>query len=610
MKLFHSKPTQRVYPRTFHPLVLLVIAALLLSVAWVMPSQTVSAATNADPNAVPSGVLNGAVSTAYWQGEYFNNPTLTGAPALLRTTRAIAYKWGLGSPDYRVQSDNFSARWTRRVYFAPGLYRLRTVADDGARVYVDDQLVLDGWSDGPVRTTEVDLSLSGTRVVRVEYYDRTQYASISFSYSRIGAAQAQAPWRGEYYNNTTLTGAPTLVRNDAQINFNWNNGSPDRRIRADEFSARWTRRLSAPQGNYTINVRVDDGVRVYVDGNLVIDQWQDGPPRSFQATVFMRNQSSIRVEYFDRAGGAQIQVVIVPGGGTQPAPTPLPNGGNGSYPQWRSEYYSNPDLAGSPVLVRNDLTINFTWGAGSPDGRVPSDNFSVRWTGVPKLNPGFYRINLNVDDGARVFVNNQIVIDGWVEGALRGYGANITVGNSFPEVRVEYFDRGGHAQIQVSFTPISDPNQQPTSFPDWKGEYFNNISLDGNPTLLRNDGSINFDWTNTSPDPRIRTTDFSVRWSRQRNFTGGLYRFDMSVDDGMRVWIDGRLVFDEWFDASRRDRSVQVDVTSGDHDLRVDYYQRGGGAIARFNIVKLDPTATVVPTLTPLPIVPTATPIP
>ena len=80
-----------------------------------------------------------------------------------------------------------------------------------------------------------------------------------------------------------------------------------------------------------------------------------------------------------------------------------------------------------------------------------------------------------------------------------------------------------HAQIQVSFTPIGDPNQ-PVSFPDWKGEYFNNVSLDGTPALLRNDGSINFDWTNTSPDPRIQTTNFSVRWSRRRNFTGGLYR--------------------------------------------------------------------------------------
>ena len=261
------------------------------------------------------------------------------------------------------------------------------------------------------------------------------------------------------------------------------------------------------------------------------------------------------------------------------------------------------------MLVRNDLTIDFTWGAGSPDGRVPTDNFSARWTGTPKLTPGFYRINVNVDDGVRVYVNNQIVIDGWVDGGLRGYGANITVGNTYPDMRVEYYDRSGHAQIQVSFTPISDPNQ-PISFPDWKGEYFNNPTLDGNPVFLRNDGSINFDWTNTSPDPRIPTTNFSVRWSRRRSFTGGLYRFDMTVDDGMRVWIDGNLVFDEWFDGSSRDRSVQVNVASGDHDLRVDYYQRGGGSVARFKITKIDPTATVVPTLTPLPVVGPATPIP
>ena len=85
----------------------------------------------------------------------------------------------------------------------------------------------------------------------------------------------------------------------------------------------------------------------------------------------------------------------------------------------------------------------------------------------------------------------------------------------------------------------------------------------------------------------------------------------------MRVWIDGNLVFDEWFDGSTRDRSVQLQVNGGDHDLRVDYYQRTGGAVARFNIVKIDPTptptvpaiATAVPgTLTPLP--PPPTPIP
>ena len=413
-------------------MILMILA--LMSVSGFVPTQIASAATNT----VSDASANEAISTAYWQGEYFNNTGLTGVPALRNTTRAIAYNWGLGSPSTRIQRDNFAARWTRRIYFAPGLYRFQTVADDGAQVYIDNQLVLDAWSDGPARATQADLNLSGYRIVRVEYYDRTQFASISFSYSRIGAAQAQTVWRGEYYNNTTLTGAPTLVRNDPQINFNWGIGSPDLTIRADEFSARWTRRLNAPAGNYTINVWVDDGVRVYVDGNLVIDQWQDGPPRGFQASVYMRNQSSIRVEYFDRSGGAQIQVVIVPAGGSGggPAPTsqpgyPTPAPG-GYYPQWRGEYYSNSDLAGSPVLVRNDLTIDFTWGAGSPDARIPSDNFSVRWTGIPKLNPGFYRINVNVDDGVRVYVNNQIVIDGWADGGLRGLWGQYHRGEQLP----------------------------------------------------------------------------------------------------------------------------------------------------------------------------------
>ena len=593
-----------------------VLILALIGVGWFTPATAV-AASPAASNRAGSGAVSSAASTAYWQGEYFNNPDLAGPPALRRTTRSIAYNWGLGSPSYLIGIDNFSARWTRRVYFNSGLYRFRVSADDGARVYVDDQLVLDAWADGPVRTTEVDLTLSGYRVIRVEYYDRTQYASISFTYTRVGAAQAQTPWRGEYYNNTTLTGAPTVVRSDAQINFNWNEASPDRRIRVDEFSARWTRRLNAPQGYYTINVNVDDGVRVYVDGKLVIDQWQDGAPRNFQATVFMRNQSSIRVEYYDRSGGAQIQVVIVPAGGPGPQPTPQPyptSQPNGYFPQWRAEYFSNPDLAGSPVLVRNDALIDFNWGNGSPDSRVPADNFSVRWTGVPKLYPGFYRVSVNVDDGVRVYLNNQVIIDGWVQGNVRGYSANITVGSTFPEMRVEYFDATGNAQIQVTFTPIADPNQptatpsNPTSFPDWKGEYFNNPNLSGDPVFLRNDQSIQFDWGSGPPDARLPANNFSVRWSRKQGFSGGVYRIDIVVDDGMRVYIDGRVVFDEWIDQGSRNRTVEVTLSPGDHDLRVDYYQRGGGAVARFSINKINNLPT--PTLTPLPIVATATAIP
>ena len=53
--------------------------------------------------------------------------------------------------------------------------------------------------------------------------------------------------------------------------------------------------------------------------------------------------------------------------------TPNPN-------EWRGEYYNNPNLQGQPVMVRNDPSVNFDWGYGSPAPNIPVDYFSARWT--------------------------------------------------------------------------------------------------------------------------------------------------------------------------------------------------------------------------------------
>ncbi|MFQ5924339.1 MAG: NBR1-Ig-like domain-containing protein, partial [Anaerolineales bacterium] len=85
---------------------------------------------------------------------------------------------------------------------------------------------------------------------------------------------------------------------------------------------------------------------------------------------------------------------------------------------------------------------------------------------------------------------------------------------------------------------------------EWRGEYYDNRKLEGDPALIRNDTEIDFDWKLKGPGSGLPADDFSAQWSRELRFNAGTYRFSVSVDDGARLWVDDRLVIDEWHDGS------------------------------------------------------------
>src|SRR5262249_8715024 len=118
---------------------------------------------------------------------------------------------------------------------------------------------------------------------------------------------------GGYYSNAFPTnafpGTPTLTRTDPTVNFNWGTGSPDPLISADHFTARWTGTIQ-PQFNevYTFYTTTDDGVRLWVNNQLIIDRWIDQGPTEWggsTSNVFLPQQKyNIRMEYYENGGGA------------------------------------------------------------------------------------------------------------------------------------------------------------------------------------------------------------------------------------------------------------------------------------------------------------------
>lgn len=562
---------------------------LLLSFSRAMGAAVVLlAASMGSPGlSVPAQAAPAEATSPYWLGEYFNNVNLAGRPVLLRTTRAVWFNWGRSSPGRAISRDSFSARWSRPMAFPRGTYRFSVRADDGVRIYVDNQLIIDDWRDGPARDNVAERQLDGEHLVRVEYYERADVASIKLTIAPASGVAATPEWRGEYFNNTLLTGQPVLVRNDREVNFDFGNGSPHPIVAADGFSARWSRTLFLTPGYYTIVARVDDGVRVYANNRLILDGWQDGGQRDLATpSLFFSGNTDFRVEYYDRAGAAiiRLSIVLTTSPIAVPTATAIPFFGD-----WRGDYFNNPTLSGAPAITRNDREINFNFGGGSPDPRVQVDNFTARWTRTIGFNPGNYRFRVYVDDGARVYVGNALVIDAFVEGGPRTITGDAYVSGP-TEIRVEYFEFRGNGQIQFSYESLA------AQAGEWRAEFFNNISLSGAPVHARLDSAINFDWGNGAPAPNVAADNFSARWTRRQFFNGSPYRVEATFDDGVRVYIDNVLVLDQWSDGIPRSAGASFTASAGDHDVRVEYYERGGGATAKVSIA---PTTSAIVTPAP-----------
>jgi len=291
-------------------------------------------------------------------------------------------------------------------------------------------------------------------------------------------------WRGEYFAGITPTGDPVLIRNDREIAFNWGAGSPAAGIPGDRFSARWTRWLNFEKDLYRFQVTVDDGVRLWIDGRLLLDEWHDSSQITYSVEVpLARGQHFVQIEYYENVGGAEIVMTwarVEPATPTStptwtplPTNTPLPTATPPSPPTytplppptetppptaipnptplppapWRAEYFANPRLDGPPVLVRDEESLDHNWGAGSPGEAVPADNFSARWTREVEVTAGTYHFFLQADDGARVWVDGLLLLEAWPADPGQTYVIELGLAQGVHIFTVEYFETTGEARI-------------------------------------------------------------------------------------------------------------------------------------------------------------------
>lgn len=162
------------------------------------------------------------------------------------------------------------------------------------------------------------------------------------------------------------------------------------------------------------------------------------------------------------------QVLIIPSGGTLPSPTPVPAATPPPAPAptpitapavptnaYTASYYNNLTLQGTPVLTQAVVApLNQNWGLGSPGTGVNADGFSVRFQGDFTFEAGTYRFTAIVDDGIRLFVDNQMVKSAWHDQSATTYFADVSLAAGTHRISVDYFDRTERALISLRWEKL------------------------------------------------------------------------------------------------------------------------------------------------------------
>jgi hypothetical protein len=598
------------------------------------------------------------------------------ALVLTRTDPTVDFDWAAGAPDPAVQLDNFSVRWSGQV-MAPvtGTYTFTTASDEGVRLYLNGQLLIDNWTDHTLTLNSATASLtSGQRYdIRVDFYERGSLATARLSWAYPGQNMQIVPqW--------LLYPAPPV------------NQPPAVSAGADQT-------ILLPSGASLTGSARDDGLPSPTNLTTMWSKISGREDSAGGTVVFANPNAPVTSATFGADGIYVLRLTVSDGAVTVSDdvtitvnPAPVVGSGSGLL----GEYFNDPNNGSHFVTFvrgRLDPTVNFDWTSNSPVTGVSVDNFSVRWTGQA-LAPvtGDYNFTTMADDGVRLWVNGQLLIDNWVDQALtaRTSAPVALVAGALYDIRMEYYEHGGlatgrllwsypgQAQIAIPKSQLhAPPNRAPVvnagadrtiSLPasttlagtatddglpsppaqlstTWSrlsgpgsvtfanpgalnttatfsvagtyvlrlsvsdslltstddvsvvvtaasangltGRYFNDPANGTRFTTLvltRVDPTVNFNWAAGAPGGGVTANNFSVRWTGSVQApVSGAYRFSTVSDDGIRLWVNGQQVINNWTDhGATTNTSAAITLTAGvRYTITLEYYERAGDATAR-----------------------------
>jgi ligand-binding sensor domain-containing protein/tetratricopeptide (TPR) repeat protein len=264
----------------------------------------------------------------------------------------------------------------------------------------------------------------------------------------------------------------------------------------------------------------------------------------------------------------------------------------GPLDSWYADYWVGKEMTGA-VRFSEDIPKRYLfkdWGNGSPAEGIPGDNWSGRFVRrVNFPNNGLYRFYAERDDGVRVWLDDKLVIDAWTDGALAREAKTITLTQGYHEIAVDFYDIWQQAWLGFWYEgPESPLTPLPVSDSYWQVAYYPNREFKNDPTSYDYPRSdyLDLNWSDTRGVPigspwatEILTDNFSTHSTREVVFKEGIYQFEISGDDGVKLRIDDQVLFEEgeaWKNCTPC--RVRVDLTEGKHVLGVEQWETVGNA--------------------------------
>ncbi len=541
-----------------------------------------------------------------WLGMYYNNRTLSGLSKIVdggigakNPIKELKYDWGRGEPIKKISADQFSASFYRNIAGNQD-YFVQTYADDGIRVKVGDKQVINRWSGsaGAYNQALITNLGSGSQTVQVDYYENTGKAELFAEVVPLG------DWYAYYYANKNLTGTPANARvvesqPGGRLSQDYGRGSPISGVPSDQFSVKYISAQEFDSGEYVLRARADDGIRVYIDGKLVLDRWSNSAYREDAIRVNLANKNNpkssnnkniywIEVHYYEDRNDSKVDVSL----------EPYNIESNISTENWYVEYFNNTNLHGSPVhfdggskSLNKISDINFDWGRTSPHSKVNSDNFSARFIKDFDVEAGEYILRSYADDGIRIYVDDQLVVDRWHEASEinKHDSIKLNLDKGKHRIKVEYLEKTGSARLRFSLNPLINELSQN----EWLAIYYNNQNLTGkglvdggkNGPVTHN--TISNNWGRSYPIQGISNDEFSASFFKTVEGQQD-YFVTAFADDGVRVTVGDKVPINRWSgSAGRYDKGLVTGLPKGTYKAQVDYYDRINEATIFAEVVPL-----------------------
>lgn len=396
---------------------------------------------------------DGLLGQYYNQNNGANDPNtnpFTGT-MVQRVDSQIDFDWGTGNPIAGINTDYFSVRWTGEIEFPQnGAYKLRTVSDDGVRLYIDlnrdgdfsdsGETLINNWNDHASTTNDAsNFSINNIAVrypVRLEFYERGGYAQMELYWNPPGSGNTFSLIPQTNFYSLTPLAISTL-------NFP---------CASNSIEVTYSRAVNSTTATNAGNYAISGGVTI--------------------SNITLLNSTTVRLDVNALSNGTNYTVTVnnVTDSNGQTIPANTASSAVASVGSYRAgilgTYYDQNSVARNYFTgnsyPRIDTTINFDWGLNAPLTPVGSDDFSVQWNGyIRPTTTGSYTFYISGDDGIRLYIDGVLIVSYWSDhGDAEATSASITLtAGQYHRVTYEMYERGGYALARLRWSGPSISTQ-------------------------------------------------------------------------------------------------------------------------------------------------------